>query len=292
MQNEKESQSLLLFQLNNTQLFGLNVLKIKEIVTFSSVNQLPDSHPALAGVAELRGVTLPVIDLGVAMGLSAIDTSSEHLPSIVVTECNGKNQGFLVRKVANIIPINWNDIGAIPKASGDNHYATGVISINEKLVTLIDVERIIHETTDTEDDSSSELLTKTQLSYIKGKKLLVVDDSLIARKKIASTLDDLGLMYQLVDSAIGALSELNETSTPFDMIISDIEMPKMNGYEFSRKVRDLPSHANTYTLLHTSLSVNSQNKDFQESKADALLTKFVPQALADNIYQGLSKPHN
>ncbi|MFT5814109.1 MAG: two-component system chemotaxis response regulator CheV [Psychroserpens sp.] len=292
MQNEKESQSLLLFQLNNTQLFGLNVLKIKEIVTFSSLNQLPDSHPALAGVAELRGVTLPVVDLGVAMGLSAIKTSSEHLPSIVVTECNGKNQGFLVRKVANIIPINWNDISAIPKASGNNHYATGVISINEKLVTLIDFERIIHETTDTEDDSSSELLTKTQLSYIKGKKLLVVDDSLIARKKIASILDDLGLKYQLVDSAIGALSQLNETSTPFDMIISDIEMPQMDGYEFSRKVRDLPNHANTYTLLHTTLSVTPQNKDFQESKADALLTKFVPQALADNIYQGLSKPHN
>jgi two-component system chemotaxis response regulator CheV len=76
------------------------------------------------------------------------------------------------------------------------------------------------------------------------------------------------------------------------MIISDIEMPQMNGYEFSRKVRDLPSHANTYTLLHTSLSINSQNKDFQASKADALLTKFVPQALADKIYQGLSKSHN
>jgi two-component system chemotaxis response regulator CheV len=292
MLNKEESQSLLLFQLNNTQLFGLNVLKIKEIVTFTNLNKLPDSNPALAGVAELRGVTLPVIDLGIAMGLSAIDTSSEHVPSIVVTECNGNIQGFLVRKVENIVPINWSDIDAIPKESGNNHYATGVISINEKLVTLIDVEKIIHETTDTADDLSSELLTKTQLSDIQGKKLLVVDDSIIARKKIASTLDALGLKYQLVDGAKGALSQLNETSTPFDMIISDIEMPQMNGYEFSRKVRDLPSHANTYTLLHTSLSINSQNKDFQESKADALLTKFVPQALADDIYQGLSKSHN
>jgi two-component system chemotaxis response regulator CheV len=191
----------------------LNVLKIKEIVTFTNLNKLPDSNPALAGVAELRCVTLPVIDLGIAMGLSPIETSSEHIPSIVVTECNGKAQGFLVRKVENIIPINWSDINAIPKVSGNNHYATGVISINEKLVTLIDVEKIMHETTDTADDLSSDLLTKTQLSDIQGKKLLVVDDSLIARKKIASTLDVLGLKYQLVDGAKGALSQLNETST-------------------------------------------------------------------------------
>jgi two-component system chemotaxis response regulator CheV len=79
----------------------------------------------LAGVAKLRGVTLPVIDLGIAMGLSAIDTSSEHVPSIVVTECNGNIQSFLVRKVENIVPINWSDIYAIPKESRNNHYATG-----------------------------------------------------------------------------------------------------------------------------------------------------------------------
>lgn len=288
MSEQSSTQNLLLFQLNSQQVFGLNVLKIKEIITYSSLNQLPESHPALAGVTELRGLTLPVIDLGLAMGLTGIELDSEQVPSIVITECNGKTQGFLVRQVDNIIPINWGDIKMIPKASGNNHYATGVITINDQLVTLIDVEKIMHETTDVEENLRDEFLTKSQLSDIYGKKILVVDDSLIARKKIASTLEVLGVEYALATGANEALVQLKARGSVFDMIISDIEMPEMNGYEFARQVRNLELHGNTYTLLHTSLSVDTNSKDFQSSKANALLTKFVPQALANNIYQGLT----
>jgi len=292
-EQQSENQNLLIFQLNSTQLFGLNVLKIKEIITYSSLNQLPDSHPALAGVTELRGVTLPVIDLGMAMRISRIDVTSEEAPSIVIIECNGKTQGFLVRKVENIIAIKWNDIKAVPKASGIDHFATGVIQHNDKLVTLVDVEKVMHETTDVADDLPTELLTKEQLTKVKGRKILVVDDSLIARKKIASTLEALGIEFQLTDGANDALGLLGESSITFDMIISDIEMPQVNGYEFARKVRELANnHANTYTLLHTSLPVDDNSKDFQHSKADALLTKFVPQALAQAVFNGLTNNCN
>ena len=290
-EQHSQQQNLLLFQLNSRQVFGVNVLKIKEIVTYTGFNQLPKSHPALAGVAKLRGITLPVIDLGIAIGLSPIDLNSEEVPSIVVIECNGKTQGFLVRKVENIIPINWHDIKVIPKASGKNHYAIGVINIDDKLVTLIDVEKIIHETTDNAEPLSDELLTPAQLSSIKGKNILVVDDSLIARNKIASTLELLGVEYMLATGAHEALKLLKAETNTFDMIISDIEMPQMNGYEFARQVRDIECHTNTYTLLHTSLSVDTNSKDFQNSKADALLTKFVPQALAENIYKSLAEQH-
>ncbi|MEY8214601.1 MAG: chemotaxis protein [Colwellia sp.] len=289
MKQKNQQQNLLLFRLNSEQLFALNVLKIKEIITYTSLNQLPDSHAALAGVTELRGVTLPVIDLSLAMGLSVIDTSTDDLPSIVVTECNGKVQGFLVRNVEHIMSIDWHDIKEIPKASGKKHYATGVIKIEEKLVTLIDVEKIMHETTDAKDDFSVELLTKEQLREIKNKKLLVVDDSLVARTKIAATLDILGVKYQLVSGAAQALKQLDSLSSPFDMIISDIEMPHMNGYEFSNSVRNLANvHTNTYILLHTSLSVDVNSNDYKYSKANSLLTKFEPKALAESIYTGLT----
>jgi two-component system chemotaxis response regulator CheV len=284
-----DHQNLLLFQLNSRQFFALNVLKIKEIITYSALNQLPESNSAIAGVTELRGSTLPVIDLSVAVGFSATDTSSDDIPSIIVTECNGKTQGFLVRHVENIIKVDWRNIKALPKTSGKNHYAIGVINLDDKLVTLIDLEKIMHETIEVDSDFSNELLDKIQLLEIKDKTLLVIDDSLIARKKIASILDTLGLQYQLTHSANDALVILNDTSTPFDMIISDIEMPQMNGYEFSRKTRALANHhANTHILLHTSLTLNKNNKDFEQSKANALLTKFAPKALASDIYQGLT----
>ncbi len=288
---KSESQNLLLFQLNGSQLFALNVLKVKEIITDTSFNQLPESHSSLAGVTQLRGVTLPVIDLGAAMGLTRIDIDAKPFPSIIVTECNGKTQGFLVRKVENIIAINWHDIKIIPRASGKNHYATGVIQLNNKLVTLVDVEKVMHETVDDKDDIQADLLTQTQLNVIKGKKVLIVDDSLIARKKIASVIEILGLEYQLASNADEALQLLTDFSSPFDTIISDIEMPQVNGYEFSRKVRDLAGfHDTTYLILHTSLTVNKHSKDFEDSKANALITKFNPKVLAENIFVGITSP--
>lgn len=284
-----QSENIILFNLNNQQLFGLNVLKIKEIIKYKSLNQLPESNSAVVGVTELRGESLPVIDLSIAMGYQAIDCTSSESGSIIITEFNRKVQGFLVKGVDNIISVKWADIKPLPKASGSNNYVTGIVEVDGKLVSLIDVEKIMHETTEKAEDFGISILSDSQLEEIKGKFVFAVDDSRIARTKISQTLDSLGVEYQMSYDGFDALEQIKCSARDIDLIISDIEMPEMDGYTLAKNIRLLPSKlAQTHILLHTSLVIDESNTNFKESGANSLLTKFDVEELSKAIYNGLT----
>lgn len=289
-EQSSKSQNFILFNLNNpNQIFGLNVLKIKEIIKYKHLNSLPESNSSVVGVTELRGESLPVIDLSLAMGYQGIDKDSDDGASIVITEFNRKVQGFLVKNVDNIISVNWADIKPIPKASGGNHYVTGVVEVNKKLVSLIDVEKVMHETTDLNEDFTASILSKTQLNEIKGKFVFAVDDSRIARTKISQTLDALGVDYQMSYDGFAALAQIKKLDRHVDLIISDIEMPEVDGYTFAKNIRSLPKPlGQTKILLHTSLVIDEGNNNFQESGANSLLTKFDVEELSKAIYSSLT----
>ncbi|RRJ82743.1 chemotaxis protein [Aestuariirhabdus litorea] len=299
MQNDRtraegSRQELLLFQLNGRQPFGINVLKIREIIPYEPLNQIPYSHHAVIGIAKLRGVPLTVIDLSAAVGKAPLKDAVEESASIVITEFNRSIQGFLVRKVDRIASCDWKDILPPPAASGRSSYITGVTRIGEELVEIIDVERVLNEVTPPEDIAGGYVrqLDEAHLKALQQKCILVVDDSAMARKQISRTLDTIGVPYYLARDGKEALEKLRSLSQTegkhVDMIISDIEMPEMDGYTLTKEIRKDADLSSSYILLHTSLAGEISSQNASRSGADASLTKFVTDELTEAVIEGLS----
>jgi two-component system chemotaxis response regulator CheV len=288
---------LLLFHLGSEQRFGINVLKVDEVIPCPSLTKLPDSHYAVRGVAHLRGETISVVDLSMAIGRGPLDmgcgeAAGERQGSIIVTEINRQKQGFLVERVDRIIVKDWMDILPPPKGLGSNSYASGVTKEDASLIQILDVERIMGEVNpDFVDvgEETAEGLTDELLQQ----RILVVDDSSMARNQTAKTLDQLQMSYVMARDGKEALEMLREnnrdSNNEISLVVSDIEMPEMDGYSLTREIRNDPQLSDTYVLLHTSLNGAINTQKAKQCKADDFLTKFVPNDLAQAVIKGLQK---
>ena len=286
-------QDLLLFHLGTRQLFAINVLKMKEITPYKPLHNLPGSHPAVVGIAHLRGHPLTVIDLAASIGMRPIQNHPDlNQFSIIISEFSRTLQGFLVSKVDRIISLNWEEILPPPGASGHASYITGITHIDEQLVEIIDVERALNAVAPNKEATNETVdLDPELLEQLQQKLVLVVDDSSLARKQVTRTLDAIGLSHitaQDGKDALQKLKALQEEGRSVDLIISDIEMPEMDGYSLTRELRQDKNLSSTYILLHTSLSGAVCNENAQASGADAALTKFVTKELTEAVMKGLA----
>jgi two-component system chemotaxis response regulator CheV len=288
-------QRMLMFHLSTPQVFGINVLKIKEIIPFQPLNKLPGAHPAALGVARLRGSPLPVIDLSAAIGMMPLGTSAGEMAgcSIIISEFNRSLQGFLVRSVDKIISIAWESIQPPPRATGRFSYITGVVDVDGKLVEIVDVERVLNEVAPPKDSTGRGVsITEESLDLLRKKLVLVVDDSGMARKQISRTLSMIGIEHILTCDGKEALEKLHQLQAEgrhVDLIVSDIEMPEMDGYSLTQEVKKDQEFSSVYVLLHTSLAGTVSQENAEASGADAALTKFVTEELAEAVIQGLSR---
>ena len=138
---------LLLFYLHSRHLFALNVFKVKEVVKLPQISKIPHAHPKVSGVVNIRGESIPVIDLRRAINMP----EAKHIEdtNLVITEYNRTVQGFLIGKVDQIINMTWSDIMPPPTAIGKNHYLTALTKLKrddqEQLVEIIDVEKVLAE---------------------------------------------------------------------------------------------------------------------------------------------------
>lgn len=287
-------QRVLMFSLQGRQVFAINVLKIKEIISLQALNKLPGSNPAVLGIARLRGHPLPVIDLSAAIGMPPADDELENY-AIIISEFNRSLQGFLVKKVDKIISLDWKDIQPPPRAVGRFNYITGVIKTEDQLVEIVDVERVLNEVAPPVDSTGEGVnLSEDHLLLLRNKLVMVVDDSGMARKQISRTLAMIGIEHLMAidgKEALDKLRELQQEGRHVDLIISDIEMPEMDGYTLTREIRKDQDEelASTYILLHTSLSGTVSSENAEASGADAALTKFVTEELAEAVIKGLSR---
>ncbi|MDP2146394.1 MAG: chemotaxis protein CheW, partial [Pseudomonas sp.] len=115
---------LLLFRLDGKQLYGINVFKVREVLQCPKLTIMPKSNPVVCGVANIRGATIPILDLAMATGSSGLQ--DRESPFVIITEYNTKTQGFLVRSVERIVNMNWEEIHPPPKGTGRDHYLTAV----------------------------------------------------------------------------------------------------------------------------------------------------------------------
>lgn len=278
--------ALLLFRLGQRQLFGVNVFKVQEVIPRPPLFTLPQLPSAFSGAADVRGRTVPVLDLARAIGY---DTGDSPEPAyLVVTEFNRSVQGFLVAGVDRIVNIAVEDIQPPPDLGGEGNYLTGVTRHHGELIQLIDVESVLAESAPRVSDAIG--LTPLQTAAHVPREVLVVDDSRVARNQIRMVLEQLGLTATLLSDgrqALEHLQQLADSGLPpqqrYAMVISDIEMPAMDGYTLTTEIRRHPMLRGLYVLLHTSLSGVFNHAMVERVGADDFVPKYSENELARRI---------
>lgn len=287
-----QSQGLLLFHLSTTQLFALGTLKVREIVPFTTMSAIPRSHPTILGAATIRGNTIPIIDMAAAVGYQPIAPQERQKSFIIITDCQRMVIGFLVRSIDKIIECNWRDIEAPSANLGKNAYLTGVTRFENQLVQLLDVELLLSKVFPDNPNANRAILTDVQREALKPLNILLVDDSKVARKQLSDALDSINIPYQVTADGKDALTIMvnaAEQKRPIHILVSDIEMPGLDGYELAFEVKDNPLTANAYIILHTSLSSEISVSQAHQVGADEALTKFDAHELIDAMLRGAKR---
>jgi two-component system chemotaxis response regulator CheV len=279
---------LLLFRLGGQQLYGINVFKVKEVLQCPPLNAIPGRSAVVRGVAHIRGGTLPIMDMNLAIGRRPLPDIESCF--VIITEYNRTAQGFLVRSVERIVNMNWGDIHPPPKGAGKEHYLTAVTQVEGQLVEIIDVEKILAEVSPAKEEISEGVVDQNIAERVVQKHVLIVDDSSIARKQIQRVVEAMGIktsMRKDGQEALDYLLELiKEGKDPYNelvMIICDIEMPEMDGYTFTAEVRNNPKLKDLYIILHTSLSGVFNEAMVRKVGANDFLAKFHPDELARRV---------
>ena len=295
--NSTNRLELLLFYLGGKRRFGINVLKIKEVIPCPPLHQLPASNANILGIAELREETLSIIDLAKAISSTQRILSEEQIRqgSVITTEINRTHQGLWISGVDKIVLCDWKDISPPSSGTGISNYTTGVTLIEEELVQLIDIEKVLGEVLGVESPHKDNLdIDPFKLEAVFGKLVMIVDDSSMAMKQTISALEKLGLQHISARDGKAALKILNDyqsgdphTMEPISMIISDIEMPEMDGYSFVTQARQLSKFKNIHVLMHTSLNGTMNMQKAIACGANDVLTKFVPDELVTKIVEHL-----
>jgi len=285
----RQSQKLLLFRLSGNRLFGLGTLKIREILPNMPLSRLPHSHPAIIGTATFRGGSVPVIDMAAAVGYAPLSAEEQAGGTIIITDVQRQETGFLVRGVQQIIEADWKHVLPPPRALGNRAFITGLLNVDGELVQLLDIEMLLAHVYPNSLDTPDIALTGSDAEILKRLNILLVDDSRVARKQLSDVLDSKGIPYQVTtagDSALELLQEASDSGQPVDILVSDIEMPGLDGYELTFNVRDHAVMNQPYIILHTSLNSQMSLSYANQVGADEALTKFDAEELLQAILRG------
>jgi len=286
-----QSQGLLLFKLSQLQSFALGTLKIQELVPYLPLTQIPNAEPNVLGAASIRGQTISVIDIAAAVGFPPLTEQEKQESTIIITDCSRMKVGFLVRKIERIIECNWKHIDPPPNSLGEKTYITGITRFENQLIQLLDVELLLAEIFPDDDEKAVEI-TGVQKGLLQNAQILLVDDSAVARRQLENALTKIDVPFKVCKNGNDAFSVMKscaEKGNPIDILVSDIEMPGLDGYELTFEVRSVADIANAYIILHSSLSSAMSVSQATQVGADDALTKFDSQELVNAMLRGAKK---
>jgi len=280
---------LLLFRLQGKQRYGINVFKVQEVIRCPKLTHIPQANHKVVGVAHLRNRTIPVMDLGLAISNEPIKDRENSF--VIVTEYNRYIQGFMVAGVDRITNMNWKDILPPPKGSGSASYLTAVTHVDDEMIEIIDVERVFADIMGFSEEISEDVLSgAADFTDEKPKHVLVVDDSSVARNQVKRVLEKVGIECTLANDGQEGYEVLERwvkdgapLSDKIALVISDIEMPRMDGYTLTTKIRKDPRMQDVYVMLHTSLSGVFNNSMVEKVGANHFVPKFKPNELAHSV---------
>lgn len=286
---------LLMFKLGSRHTFALNVFKIREVITVPLMNQMPGSHSLLSGVTNYRGASIPIIDLRSAIKITVNEQAYEAC-NVIITEYNRSVQGFLIGQVMQIINTSWSDIQPPPSTAGKNNYLTAITQVDvegkNEMVEIIDVEKVLAEIVEYDTTISEDVLDEEVVKHLKGKKVLIVDDSSTARWQIRETLTQLDIEIIEEKDGLRALNLLKRwadegkiVTDEILMMFTDAEMPKMDGYRLTSEVRKDDRMSNLFIALNTSLSGSFNEAMVEKVGCNRFISKFQPDLLVDVVQQ-------
>jgi two-component system chemotaxis response regulator CheV len=284
---------LLLFKLVGVQRYGINVFKVREVLQCPRLTTLPKQDPYVKGVAHIRGQTISVIDLSKATGGPAITQTEDSF--IVIAEYNRSVQGFLVSGVERIINTQWSDVMPPPEGTGKSSYLTAVTEVEGTMVSILDVEKILNEINPVSTDISDELIDTSVGEDLGDRIVMIADDSTVARNQVKRALEPLGVTMVLAKNGRDALDQLtaldaqctNNISEKVALLISDIEMPDMDGYTLTAELKSNERMKGMPVILHTSLSGVFNNAMVEKVGAEDFIPKFHPDELATAVKKWL-----
>lgn len=286
--SQSNQMEMLTFRLTDNQLYGINVFKIIEIIECPHrIDKMPNAHHAVKGAFDFRGKALAVIDLSEAVGLPSKKFDTE-LAYLIICEYNRSLTAFIVHSPDTLLTRNWSDIH---KPEGVNALSLVAIAYSDagEAIMLLDIESILACVVGIDRDISTAAMTDAEGKGC-GRHVLVLDDSRTAIMLLQTVLDKMGFTSTCVMTADRALEYLEKEHSRVDLVISDIEMPGMDGFTFTRTLREHADYKNLKVILHSSMSNPSNQLKAVQSGANKFVAKFDPDSLSDEILSVLELP--
>lgn len=297
---------MLLFRLGDSagtdrsELFGINVFKIREIVAMPPVTAMAGSPQHVLGVVNLRGQVIPVIDLPAVVGC----VPKTGLNIMLVTEYARTTQAFAAESVEDIVRLDWNQIlsadgtvargyvTSIARLDGDNN--------NTRLAQILDVESILQRVLPSE---KVEVTSETVGPAVKIKPnavVLAADDSFVARSMIEQELKVLNLPFVMAKTGKEAWETLQQiaadcqakgvpVSDRVAVVLTDLEMPEMDGFTLTRNIKKDPQMRGLPVVIHSSLTGDTNENHVRSAGADAYVAKFAAKELAEVLRTVLAR---
>jgi two-component system, chemotaxis family, chemotaxis protein CheV len=270
--------------------FGINVFKVREVMRTPPITAAPEMPASVEGMVSLRGVLVPVIDLAKYAGVQT-ETPRDIM---IVTEYAGHTQGFLVEGVDTILRLDWSQMRVPPEMlmAEMGGLVTAVTELEDnRLVMMMDVEKVLAETARYDDESvyrSVVPINKPDAT------VFFADDSIVARKQIEKTLQLMGVNFVAAVNGRQAWLELDKVATYAEsigkpasdlisLVLTDIEMPEMDGYILTKKIKSDPRFAGVPVIMHSSLSGMSNQQLGKSVGVDEYVAKFEPQKLSEAL---------
>jgi two-component system chemotaxis response regulator CheV len=266
------------FEVNGNK-YGINVIKVREIILPVPVTFIPHSHPHVEGIIELRGEILPVIDMMSVLGFE--NSQPKENDKFIVTEFNRQKAVFRVNNVSKIHRISWQSIEKPSEIyQGKSSEIIGVIKMNGEMLLLLDFEKIMVDINPT-SGIQVEQVKKLGKRERSNKKIIVVEDSPLLRKLLEETLGEAGYVnvdfFENGQEALSYLESLikdeSDIAEKVQLVITDIEMPQMDGHHLTKRIKDNPSLKKLPVIIFSSLITNELRHKGEMVGADEQVSK-------------------
>ena len=291
--NEFELVEFLIQDEQKVHNFGINVAKVREIIKTPKIVDVPKAHPCIEGIADLRGKIIPMINLPKWLEIPTI----KPLEKVIITEFNNTTNGFLVNNVTRIYRISWKDLMQPEELNYEDkkNCVTSIAKIEDKMILILDFEKIV-------GDIFPELYfteEKTRLSKIDRKiRTLIAEDSTVIRKLVNKALKDAGYIVSVASNGEDAYNQLLEILQKaktegksikdyIDILITDLEMPKMDGAHLIKKVREIPEFEELPIIVFSSMGTEENKRKLEKLGANDFISKPDVNILQDAIFRNL-----
>lgn len=272
-------------------IYGINVSKVREIIRVPALTELPGTPDFIEGIFDLRDVVIPVVNLAKWMGILEPEDVAKN-SRVIIAEFNNVLIGFIVHEAKRIRRINWSDIesASFMSTSGsiDSNKITGVTKIEgDNVLLILDLESVVQDLGLYEPDTNN---IPNELEEFSGL-ALILDDSATARKIVKEALTKMGFnVVEAIDGEEG-LAKLEELYATYEeniaeklkIIISDVEMPKMDGFHFAATVKEDGRFKNIPIVFNSSISDHFSEDRGLDAGGEAYLVKFEASSFYNEI---------